>query len=74
MDMAAQTNTGKFSKAKNLGKFFKYTKSELKKVIWPNKKELTSYTTIVIITCAIFGIGTWIVDSVFGKVLQLIIK
>ncbi|HHY91632.1 MAG TPA: preprotein translocase subunit SecE [Clostridiales bacterium] len=72
--MAAQTNTEKTSKVKDLGKFFKYTKSELKKVIWPNKKELTSYTTIVIVTCAIFALGTWIVDSIFAKALQFIIK
>jgi preprotein translocase subunit SecE len=72
--MAAQTNTDKSSRVKNLGKFFKYTKNELKKVIWPNRKELTSYTTIVVVTCAIFAIGTWIVDSIFAKALQFIIK
>jgi preprotein translocase subunit SecE len=74
MHMAAQTNSGKTSKTKNAGKFFKYTKAELKKVIWPNKEELTSYTAVVIVTCAVFALGTWIADSIFEKILQLIIK
>ncbi|WP_243109440.1 preprotein translocase subunit SecE [Anaerophilus nitritogenes] len=72
--MAVQTNTNKAATTKSLGKFFKNVKSELKKVIWPDKKELTSYTTVVLTTCAIAAIGMWLVDTAFGKALHLIIK
>jgi len=33
-----------------IGKFFRQVRAELKKVNWPNREELTSYTTVVIIT------------------------
>ena len=42
--------------AKELGffgkitKFFKQVKSELKKVNWPNKEEITSNTLVVLVT------------------------
>ena len=33
-----------------IGKFFKQVKNEMKKVHWPNKNELSSYTLVVVIT------------------------
>ncbi|QEK11153.1 preprotein translocase subunit SecE [Crassaminicella thermophila] len=72
--MAVQTNTNKAAKSRDVGKFFRHVKAELKKVIWPSKKELTSYTTVVLTTCAVVAIGIWLVDTIFGKALQLIIK
>lgn len=33
-----------------IGKFFRQVRAELKKVNWPDREELTSYTTVVIIT------------------------
>ncbi|TCO75029.1 preprotein translocase subunit SecE [Marinisporobacter balticus] len=72
--MAVQTNTNKVNQSKNMGKFFKNVRAELKKVIWPNKKELTSYTTVVLTTCIVVAGGIWLADTIFGKALQLIIK
>ncbi|QXM07297.1 preprotein translocase subunit SecE [Crassaminicella indica] len=72
--MAVQTNTNKLGKSQNVGKYFKNVKAELKKVIWPNKKDLISYTTVVVVTCAITAAGIWLVDTALGKALQQIIK
>ena len=33
-----------------ISKFFKQVKSELKKVNWPNKEEITSNTLVVLVT------------------------
>ena len=33
-----------------IAKFFKQVKNEMKKVHWPNKNELSSYTLVVVIT------------------------
>jgi preprotein translocase subunit SecE len=33
-----------------IAKFFKQVKSELKKVNWPNKEEITSNTIVVLVT------------------------
>ncbi|QUH25425.1 preprotein translocase subunit SecE [Serpentinicella alkaliphila] len=69
--MSTQANTN--NKA-GLGKYFKGVKSELKKVIWPNKKELSNHTGVVIVTCVIATAIIWILDTVFGSGLGLIIK
>ena len=43
--------------------YFKGVKLEMKKVVWPTRKELGSFTTIVLITCAAFALLFWGVDS-----------
>ncbi|MBN7774585.1 preprotein translocase subunit SecE [Clostridium aminobutyricum] len=42
--------------------YFKGIRLEIKKVVWPTKKELGSYTAIVLITCAFFAVGFWLID------------
>lgn len=62
----------KESKGKSGGirAYFRGIKTELKKVIWPTKKELISYTGIVLLTCAICAVGFWAIDSVCALILQ----
>lgn len=69
--MSTQANVTKKS---GLGKYFKGVRSELKKVIWPNKKELSNHTSVVIVTCVIATAIIWILDTVFGSGLSLIIR
>ncbi|QIB70242.1 preprotein translocase subunit SecE [Aminipila butyrica] len=45
-----------------IGEYFKGIRTEMKKVIWPTKKELGSYTVVVLFTCAFFAVGFWLVD------------
>lgn len=58
--MAAKDTT---KKKAGMGEYFKGVKLEMKKVIWPTKKETTSYTAVVLVTCAIFALGFWLVDT-----------
>lgn len=54
------------SKAKKNGgakEYFKGVKLEMSKVIWPTKKELGSFTAVVIATCAVFALGFWLIDT-----------
>lgn len=44
---------------------------ELKKVRWPNRKELTSYTTIVIATVALLTVFFFVVDLGISSLLKL---
>lgn len=46
----------------SIGEYFRGIKVEIKKVVWPTKKELGSYTTIVLLTCAFFAVGFWLID------------
>lgn len=43
--------------------YFKGVKKELGKVVWPTKKELSTYTGVVITTCAVFALGFWLIDT-----------
>lgn len=54
--------------------YFKGIKIETKKVVWPTKKELISYTGVVILTCFVFGVGIWIVDSAFLAALKAVLN
>jgi preprotein translocase subunit SecE len=57
-----------------LFRFFKETRSELKKVAWPNRKELISHTSVVFASVALAAFFIWIVDIAFGQMLSLIIR
>lgn len=49
-------------KKTGIGEYFRGIKTEMKKVVWPTKKELGSYTVVVLFTCAFFAVGFWLVD------------
>jgi len=52
--------------------FFKDVRRELKKVQWPNRRELTTYTSIVVVTVVAVALVIWVVDLGFQQVLRLI--
>ncbi|MGI6702671.1 MAG: preprotein translocase subunit SecE [Clostridia bacterium] len=54
-------------------KFVKETRSELKKVIWPGRKELASLTSVVFATVILAALLIFVVDLAFGQLLGLII-
>ena len=43
--------------------YFKGVRLEMKKVVWPTRKELGSFTAVVLATCAAFALLFWGVDS-----------
>ena len=53
--------------------YFKGVKSELKKVNWPTKKELTNYTVVVIATTLAMTLVIWGLDLVFQNLVALIV-
>lgn len=56
----------------NPKEYFKEVKKEMSKVVWPKKIELSKYTVVVLITCAIFAVGFWAIDSGVIAALQQI--
>ena len=48
-----------------LFKFFKEVKSEMKKVAWPSKKQVTKNTLIVIAVVLVIGVFIWLLDLLF---------
>jgi len=59
---------------KKIGRFFKDIRNELKKVIWPNRSQLTASTISVLVICLLLGGIIWISDAVFSLILQWTLK
>jgi len=56
-----------------LKKYARGSWNELKKVHWPNKSELTTYTSVVLIAVVIVSAMIWVVDSALSFVLEWLI-
>ena len=54
--------------------FLRDYKSEIKKIVWPNYKEVIKNTGIVLIMCAVVGVLIWAVDFGLGKLIELILN
>lgn len=59
--------TGIFQK---IGKWFREMRSELKKVVWPSRKQLTNNTLVSLAVMLVSAVGIW----VFDELAQLLIK
>ena len=68
--MAKEQGNKKFS----FKEYFKGVKIEMKKVVWPTKKELGSYTAVVVLTCAFFALAFWAIDSGFLALLKAVLN
>ncbi|WP_346668513.1 preprotein translocase subunit SecE [uncultured Subdoligranulum sp.] len=69
--------TSFFGKVKNffkgIAKYFKDTKSELKKVVWPSKKDVKTNTVTVIAVVLIAAIVLIVLDLIFGGAIHLVV-
>lgn len=61
-------------KSGRFGQFFKEVSGEVKKLAWPTKKELISYTLTVIAFILIMAVVIYLLDLVFGKGLGLLVS
>lgn len=55
-------------------RFLREVKAELKKVSWPDKKELSAYTGVVFISVVIAAIVIWLIDTTFTEALKALLK
>jgi preprotein translocase subunit SecE len=53
--------------------FLDDVRAEMRKVVTPNRKEVESTTTVVIISVFLFGLFFFAVDSVFSRVVEQIL-
>ena len=76
-DKKSGKKTGFFTKVKNffsrIGKYIKDTKSELKKVVWPSKKQVRVNTVTVLVVVLIAAVVLVVLDLIFGGVIHLMI-
>jgi preprotein translocase subunit SecE len=58
----------------SLKEYFKGIRTEVKKVVWPTRKELISFTGVVLFVCVILSLGIWAFDSAFLASLKYILN
>ncbi|NLZ52654.1 MAG: preprotein translocase subunit SecE [Thermoanaerobacteraceae bacterium] len=59
---------------KRTGKYFREVRSELRKVTWPIKNDLITYTIVVFISVVIVSGFIWIADTILYKIVSLILR
>ncbi|MFY9178120.1 MAG: preprotein translocase subunit SecE [Caldicoprobacterales bacterium] len=69
---AAKSAAKRNKPRKGIRKFFREVVSEVKKVSWPNAKDLTNHTIVVVVLILVFAALIGIVDFGLGKLFTLI--
>lgn len=59
---------------RRIGEFLKEVRLEMKRVTWPNRREVSGATWVVIITVVTIALFIGIVDQVLLRLLGLILK
>ena len=59
---------------RRVGRYFREVISELKKVSWPSRKELTNYSVAVLVFVAIFCVITFAMDTGLSAVVNLFLR
>jgi preprotein translocase subunit SecE len=60
--MAAKNKTSPNKKEGGLKAYFRGVRNEMKKVVWPTKDEIGTYTIVVLSFCAVCAVLFWIID------------
>ena len=60
-------------KKTNFKEYFRGVRTETKKVVWPTRKEVVSYTAVVIAVCAAFALAFWLIDTGVLAALKVIL-
>ncbi len=61
-------------KRKDYGRWFREMKSELKKVVWPDKKTVMKNTLTVLLCTLAIGVCIWVFDAVAINFFRMIIS
>ena len=69
---AAQKAAQKNKKKKESGRFLQGVKTEMRKVIWPTRKEVINYTVMVIVATLIVMAIIAVSDAVFARLFQVL--
>ncbi|WP_243138209.1 preprotein translocase subunit SecE [Heliorestis acidaminivorans] len=67
---AKAPSAGKVGRAQG---FARGVASELKKVHWPTRQEVITYTGVVVTAVAIVGFMIFLVDEAIGRILRLLL-
>ena len=69
--MSNENTAKKPSFISKVSRFFKDIFGELKKVVWPSKKQVINNTIVVIVVVIISSLGISLIDYFFGLIIKL---
>lgn len=69
----AKANGKKDGFGKKIARSFREIRSEMKKIVWPSKKQTMNNTAVVFVVMASVGAFIWIVDWVLTLIRSLIL-
>ena len=55
---------------KRVGKWFREMRSELKKVVWPTRKQLINNTVVSVVVMLVSALGVWGFDQIARLLVQ----
>ena len=53
--------------------FFRGVIAELKRVHWPDLRQIAIYTTVVVVAVLVMGMALWVIDSGFSYLMGLLL-
>lgn len=68
----AQAKTAKPNVFARLIGYFRNVWAELKRVVWPSRKEVFNSSMVVLVTLVFFAVFTFLLDQVLLQIMQLI--
>lgn len=57
-----------------IGKYFRDSKGEFKKIVWPSRKQIWNNVAVVLVMVVIFAVATWGFDLLFAFLRDLLLK
>lgn len=63
----------KAPRLENIRKFLRGAYSELRKVHWPTRREVTIYTIVVLVAVVAVGLMIWLFDSILSLIMQFVV-
>ena len=73
-DAKKQEKAGFFRRfGSRISKWFREMRSELKKVVWPSKKQVLQNTLVVLLCVLAVGVFVWIFDAIGSLLVQWLI-
>jgi preprotein translocase subunit SecE len=70
----AATTAETQAKDNKLARYFREVRAEMRKVQWPNRKELIAYTNVTLLTVAVVAVFIFLVDLVFSGILKVLMR
>lgn len=71
---SAEVSPGIGGKIAQFREFFEQSQVEIKKVVWPSRKETMATSIAVVVVVIVMGLYLFGIDALFSKIVQVILS